>query len=169
MIDETAEALSRRALERIAVAFAGRSRPTIMTDSMQLSDIEYEEVMSFEDMRWQDVSFDHVERCSDAVFWFAPEAFRYYLPGILTASLKEDRCDANAYDSVIGMLDRSPEPAYWDDFFAPRWTGLSRAELDAVAAWVRWLATVQPDAFHANTYERALATLRLLGESRGDL
>jgi len=31
---------------------------------------------------------------------------------------------------------------------------------------VRWFAAVEPDAFHANTYERALATLALLKERR---
>ena len=29
-------------------------------------------------------------------------------------------------------------------------------------AWVRWFAAVQPNAFHDNAFERALATLALL-------
>lgn len=164
MTDEGLRALATLALERIESAFAGRRKPTVMSDSLQLSDLESEEVMSFADLRWPEVTFDQVDRNSDAVFWFAPEAFCYYLPGFLTASLSADRCDANAYDALIGMLDRTPEPEHWDDFFAPRWTRLSGAELEAVAAWVRWLAAVEPDAFHANTYERALETLRLLAE-----
>jgi hypothetical protein len=162
MRDESRETLRESALERIGTAFAGRRPPADLSDSKQLSDFEYEEVMSFEGMRWQDVGFAQVQRCSDAVFWFAPQAFCCYLPGILAASLREDRVDANAYDSLIGMLDRSPEPDYWDDFFAPRWTLLSAPELDAVVAWVRWLEAVEPDAFHANSYERAHETLRLL-------
>jgi hypothetical protein len=162
MPNESRETLRARALQLVGSAFAGRGAPAVMTDSMQLSDIEYEEVMSFEGMRWEDVTFDHVQRDSDAVFWFAPEAFCYYLPGILMASLREDRLDANAYDSIVGMLDRSPEPAYWDDFFAPRWTLLSAPEADAVAAWLAWLEAVEPDAFHDNTHDRARETLRLL-------
>jgi hypothetical protein len=71
------------------------------------------------------VIFDQVWDNSDAVFWFAPEAICYYLPGLPPASLREDRLDANACDALIGMLDRSPEPACWGDFFAPRWTLLS--------------------------------------------
>ena len=35
-------------------------------------------------------------------------------------------------------------------------------EIDAVTAWVRWLASVQPDAVHANRYQRVLDTLTLL-------
>jgi hypothetical protein len=164
MTKEGAGHLSSRALELISAAFAGREAPSVMTDSKQLSDLEYEEVMFFEGLDWHDVTFQNVEEYSDAVFWFAPEAFCYYLPGFLAAALEENRWDANAYDALIGMLDRSPEPAYWDDFFAPRWTLLSAGEIEAVAAWVRWLEAVQPDAFHPNTYERAQGTLRLLKE-----
>lgn len=68
----------------------------------------------------------------------------------------------NAYDSLIGCLDRSPEPDYWDDFFLPRWPPLSAEEIDAVAAWVRWLAIVQPNQVYGNVYERAHDTLNLL-------
>jgi len=167
MANQAREMLRTRALELIDSAFAGRGAPAVMTDSMQLSDVEYEEVMSFDRMGWEDVTFDQVQRDSDAVFWFAPEAFCYYLPGLLAASLRESRLDANACDSLIGMLDRSPEPAYWDDFFEPRWTLLSAPELDAVAAWLAWFEASEPDSFHDNTYDRARETLRLLKQRRG--
>lgn len=133
-----------------------------MTTSRQLSDIEYEEVMSFQGMTWQDIVFDQVDRNADAVFWFSPEAFCYYLPGFLAAGLRESRWDSNAYDALIGMLDRSSEPEYWDDFFVPRWPLLSIQEIDAVRSWACWLAAVLPDAFHTNTFERVDDTLTLL-------
>jgi hypothetical protein len=88
--------------------------------------------------------------------------FGYYLPGILSAGLRDNRTDFNAYDSLIGMLDRSPEPAHWDDFFLPRWTRLTAREIEAVAAWVRWLQAMEPDAYRFNTYERVHETLGLL-------
>lgn len=157
---------SARALAQIGAAFADRSPPSVMTTSKQLSDVEYEEVMSFDGMSWQDVTFEQVRRYPDAVFWFAPEAFCYYLPGLMAAGLRENRTDSNAYDSLIGMLDRSPEPAYWDDFFLPRWTELTAAELDAVAAWVEWLESVEPHPVYENTYDRCRETLRLLKERR---
>jgi hypothetical protein len=166
MANAARQALRARALERVAVAFAEREPPAVMSDSLQLSEVEYQEVMAFQGLRWQDVGFELVERCSDAVFWFAPEAFCYYLPGLLTASLAADSLDANACDALVGMLDRSPEPAYWDDFFAPRWTLLSAPELDAVDAWLAWFEAVEPDAFHPNSYERSRETLRLLKQRR---
>lgn len=112
MIKERAKALAATALDIIAEAFVHRAPPEILTDSKQLSDFEYYEVMSFNGMRWQDVTFSQIEQNLDAVFWFAPEAFCYYLPGILSAGLRENRCDTNAYDSLIGCLDRSPEPDF---------------------------------------------------------
>jgi len=153
-------------LDQIARAFADRTPPTLLTDSKQLSDVEYDEVMSFESMRWQDVTFDQIERNSDAVFWFSPEAFCYFLPGLMLAGLKENRVDANCYDALIGMLDRSAEPDSWDDFFQPRWPLLTVAQVDAVTAWAKWLQSVQPDAFHSNTFERVGNTLALLAERR---
>ena len=146
--------------------------PSVLTDSLQLSDSEYSEVMSFEGLSWQDVTFEQVGRSPGAVFWFSPEAFSYYLPGFLAAGLREARCDSNAYDSIIGMLDRSPEPDYWDDFFVPRWYRLSVDEIDGVAAWLTWLEVARPEEAFSNTYRRArdtLTLLRMLAEDQGRL
>jgi hypothetical protein len=168
-MDDDPGVKAEAALAQIAAAFAGRAPPAVLTDSMQLTDAEYEEVMAFDGLHWQDVTFEQVQRCPDAVFWFSPEAFCYYLPGILAAGLRESSCDSNAYDSIIGMLDRSPEPEFWDDFFAPRWPLLATHEIDAVAAWLEWLKIVQPDELFPNTYDRAeetLILLRLLAEER---
>jgi len=167
MDDGSPERLRARALALVGVAFADRPAPASLTDSMQLSDAECQQVMSFDAMTWQDVGFQQVQRCSDAVFWLSPEAFCYFLPGLLTASLREGSLAANAYEALIGMLDRSPEPAFWDDFFAPRWTLLSPLEVEAVAAWVDWFEALEPAAFYQGTFDRARGTLRLLRERIG--
>jgi hypothetical protein len=158
----TPDDIAAAALARIEAAFNGRAAPEEMSDSMQLSDAEYDEVMAFAGMRWQDLGFDLVERNADAIFWFSPAAFAFYLPGFLAAGICEGRTDSNAYDAIVGMLDRSPEPDWWDDFFCPRWALLTTDELEAVAAWVDWLRREQADAFHPNSYDRARATLALL-------
>ena len=113
-------------------------------------------------MNWQDIEIAHVDQAPDAVFWFSPEAFCYYLPGFLDAGLRENNVDSNAFDSIIGCLDRSPEPDYWDDFFSPRFTQFSAPELDAISAWAGWMEMVQPDAFHESTHQRVRDTLELL-------
>lgn len=162
MTKDSEDAQAAAALDLINAAFGDRAPPTEMTDSKQLSDLEYAEVMSFEGLRWQEVTFDLVERNSDAVFWLAPEAFCFYLPGILAAGLRESRWESNAYDALILSLDRSPDPDAWDDFFLPRWPILTVEEIDAVAAWACWLAIVQPETTYENTYERVQDTLTLL-------
>ncbi len=120
--------------------------------------------MAFEGFSWQAVGFELIAQRADAVFCFTPEAFCYYLPGLMAAGLREGRTDSNAYDAMIGCLDRSPEPAYWDEFLAPRWTLLSAAEVDAVGAWSRWLKTLEPEAFQPNTYERIRAMLAVCSQ-----
>jgi len=162
MTNDSREAQAAIALDLINDAFANRTPPLEMTDSNQLSDSEYAEAMSFEGLHWQDVTFNLVEQNPDVVFWFAPEAFCYYLPGILAAGLKENRWESNAYDSLIMFLDRSPDPDSWDDFFLPRWPLLTVEEIDAVAAWARWLFIVQPAATFENSQERVQDTLTLL-------
>lgn len=151
-----------KARNLIEAAFTDRAPPGLLTDSKQLSDLEHDEVMLFDQMRWQDVEIAHVDQAPDAVFWFSPEAFCYYLPGFLVAGLRENNVDSNAFDSIIGCLDRSPEPDYWDDFFRPRFAQFRTSELDAISAWVCWMEMAQPDTFHESTYQRVRDTLELL-------
>ncbi len=84
----------------------------------------------------------------------------------MAAGLRESRWDTNAYDSLVGMLDRGADRNLWDGFFLPRWPPLTAAQVDAVAAWARWLEAVEPAAFHGNTDERVRTTLDLLKRQR---
>jgi hypothetical protein len=59
------------ALGLIESAFAGRSAPSLMTDSLQLSDSEYAEVMSFQGLRWRGVTCAQIQQYSDSVSWFS--------------------------------------------------------------------------------------------------
>ena len=163
-----ARTLRAAALHALGAAFASRAPPALMTDSLQLSDAEHDEVMSFEGVHWRDVTFDAIVDNADAIFWFSPEAFCFYLPGFLAAGLEAGRTDSNAYDALIGMLDRSPVPEYWDDFFAPRWTLLTAEEIEAVAAWATWLHAIEPSAFRDNAFERVQETLSLLAARAKD-
>ncbi|MBT8145756.1 MAG: hypothetical protein KJN90_02830 [Gammaproteobacteria bacterium] len=165
MMLNSSEAISKTAetaLKLIRSAFANRETPTEITDSNQLSDSEYQEVISFEGLQWQDVSVALVEQAPDSVFWFSPEAFCYYLPGVLSAGISTGRSDLLYSDALIGCLDRSPELDYWDDFFYPRFTLLSAEEINAVSAWARWMALVEPEAYLEFTYQRVQGTLDLL-------
>lgn len=149
-------------LDIIQEAFAGRAMPETVVSSTQLSDSEHAEAMALAGKPWQALTCDLLEANADVVFWLSPEAFCYYLPGMLSAGIRENRPDLKINDSLIGMLDRSPEPAYWDDFFLARWPRLDARECAAVQEWVRWLARSSPPPVFENTYARAQETLELL-------
>ena len=112
----------KRSLVAPKAAFFNRSTPLEITNSKQLTDIEYEEVMSFEGMHWQDVTFSQIEQNSDAVFWFSPDVFCYYLPGILEAGLTESRWDEPAklddYWIVQTKIFAKLRSIFLGDFFA---------------------------------------------------
>ncbi len=149
-------------MELIREAFATRVMPDVLFSSVQLTEDEIEEVLSFQGKHWSTVTCDQLEAYSYAIYWFSPEAFCYYLPGILSAGIKEKKSDLLVYDSIIRKLDRSPEPAYWDDFFLTRWPLLSAKECEAVQEWVLWLAPLESPACYENTFSRAFETLDLL-------
>lgn len=103
------------ALDQITRGFAYRTPPTLLTDSKQLSDVEYDEMTWFEGMGWQVVKFDQIERNCDTVFWFSPEAVCYFLPGccrqasrntgwtpILT--MRSSACSTGARNQTLGTF-----------------------------------------------------------------
>lgn len=149
-------------LELIRKAFANRQMPGLLISSEQLSENERKEVLFFQGKHWSDVTCDQLEASHDVVFWFSSEAFCYYLPGILSAGIKEKKPDLLVYYSIIEMLDRSPNPRYWDSFFLERWPRLTAKECEVVQEWVLWLASINDSTYHDKTYSRALETLDFL-------
>ena len=53
MIRKESESQAAVALDLITNAFYNRPPPSVLTDSMQLTDCEYAEVMSFQGLSWQ--------------------------------------------------------------------------------------------------------------------
>ena len=154
-------------LKALSAAFGERCRPEVLVGSDQLSKDELAEVMAFSGRHWSEVTCDLLEENRDALFWFSPEAFCFYLPGVLSCGIAEDRPDLLAYDAILGMLDRSPEPAYWDDFFLARWPLLSAEECEACQSWLRWLDSAGAELRREGSVFRALETLDLLKTLEG--
>lgn len=149
-------------LKLISSSFEHRPIPSELTLSKQLTDDEYSEINSFQNKYWSEITCEQLDYFYDIIFWLSPEAFCFYLPGILSAGIKEDRTDLLIYSSILGMLDRSPNPAYWDNFFLERWPLLTESECKAVQDWVLWLASNEETVFYKNTLDRVLETLELL-------
>lgn len=146
----------------IRQAFGHRARPTSLSGSSQLSQMELMDLVTFSGFEWDNVDADMWEKHFDMISLLSPEAFCYYLPGICTASLLEKRPDLIVVSAVIGMLDRTPTPEWWDDFFLERWPQLTAPECEAVQQWVWWLTTLPGTSHSEESLMRALHTLELL-------
>lgn len=125
---------------KIRSVFSKRNKPGVYTAG-QLSGHEIGEVLSFAGKSWEDITCDHFEKNFEVFYWFSPEAFCYYLPGVFYVSVTHDNPDLLVIDSIIGMLDRNPDPSHWNDFFRERWLMLTDEEIDVAAEWVLWLSS----------------------------
>jgi len=149
-------------LRLIEEAFSHRRMPTLFLVSEQLAAHESHDVMSFWGAPWSSVTGSQLEKHFDAIFWFSPEAFCYYLPGIFSAGIKENKPWLIVNHSLINMLDRSPDPGSWDDFFVARWPKLTASECEATQAWILWLSSCEDSSYGEIALARAFDTLELL-------
>jgi len=115
-------------------------KPDSITSSEQLSHDERSEVMAFSELSWRDIDCKLLEKHFEVINWFSPAAFRYFLPGICYAGIRENKPELLIYDSIIDMLDRSQNIDYWDDFFLQRWTLFNSTQCDVLQEWVCWFS-----------------------------
>ncbi|MCP4474735.1 MAG: hypothetical protein GY821_09265 [Gammaproteobacteria bacterium] len=147
---------------KIKEAFNDRKIPENCLSTEKLSDDEESEAFEFLKSGLDDITCDMLESCHDVIYWLSPRAFCYFLPGIITASIRENRPELIVVDSIVQMLDRSPEPAYWDDFFRERWLLLSETECEAIQSWLSWLSGFENLFFDPNSLSRAINTLNFV-------
>lgn len=149
-------------LQLIEEAFRHRRMPASFLISEQLAAHELDDVMSFWGKPWSCVTGAQLEKYFEAIFWFTAEAFCYYLPGILSAGIRENEPGLIVNHSLVNMLDRSPEPGSWDDFFVARWSQLTARECEATQAWTLWLSSCGDSSYSEIALARAFDTLELL-------
>jgi hypothetical protein len=149
-------------LNKFQLAFRDRTRPGILTMSDQLDAAEYADVMALSGKHWSEIDCTFLEKHFEVINWLSPKAFCYYLPGICCAGVKQNRPDLPIYSSIIGMLDRSPDPQNWDTFFVERWPLLNKVECEAMQEWVLWLSSEGGQYFYDNTVSRAFDTLEFV-------
>ncbi len=133
---------------------------------MELTSDEKASVDEICRLNWQDVTVSVWEAHSDAISLLSPEAFCYYLPGLLDASVRERQPHMIAAMTVLFMLDRTPTEELWDTHFSKRWTLLTIDELAAVEMWVEWLSSIENLAVDELGLTRALVNLELLKEKK---
>ena len=149
-------------IDTIESAFKNRKAPTILTNSKQLDDAEFQELMAFSHKEWDEINCSLLEENFEVINWFSPQAFCFFLPAICLAAIKEKMPDLLISDSIIQMLDRSPTPSYWDTFFVERWALLTPEECEAIQEWLLWLSSCEEVIYDELTISRAFDTLDFL-------
>ena len=126
-------------LGNIESAFGTRKKPDKLLSGTMSAD-EIGEVSYIAEKTWRELSSNIWEDNFEAIYWLSPNAFCYYLPGILYTSINEHNPDLLVINSIINMLNRSTDSSNWDEFFSNRWLLLKDAEIDVVSEWIVWLS-----------------------------
>jgi hypothetical protein len=101
-----------------------------------------------------------LQQPASALSAFVPEAFRYYLPSVLTLTIGGLK-GLIAAESLISILDRMPVPHYWDNFLTSRLLGLEPKEYEAIRQWLLSLSGTE-DGHLEDQLVRAYETVDLL-------
>lgn len=128
--------------QKVENAFGWRHRPEVITNlkSGGGQTLEMAEAAWIGEKSWQEVSRKDWDSHSDAVFAFTPSAFQYFLPSIILRTLENLEEWFAPADTIVGVLDRSPTPAYWDEFLLERFGGLRIEEYEILQEWLVLLA-----------------------------
>jgi hypothetical protein len=123
-------------IQQIEVAFESRARPREVTPRWHPDTSEYEEALRFKGQDWKALGATFLRKNSDALYALTPDAFCYYLPAFLIAGVGVGQDAIFLAGGIVGMLDRSPNPEFWDDFFLTRWCALKKPECLAIQEWL---------------------------------
>src|SRR5438874_12790142 len=91
-------------LRLIEEAFSHRSMPKVFLVSEQLAAHERDDVMAYWGKPWSTLTTLQLEKHFEAISWFSPQAFCYYLPGILSAGIRENKPWLIVNHSLVDVL-----------------------------------------------------------------
>lgn len=126
-------------IEKIEAAFAHRQVPTkvVEMEGRFQIDSDVEDALWFAGRDWRSITRDDWERHHCAVIFLSDEAFAYYLPSLLTLTVRNpEHIPGLAVDSLIDLLDRTPDISQWDLAFTSRFLRFSREEYTVLKEWL---------------------------------
>ncbi len=133
--------------EKIERAFAARLKPAqvrLGDECLQL-DSDTDEAIWFSGRDWHGLTRKDWEEHSAAIFFFDSDSFAYYLPSLLLLATGNPPESLSAVESLIGLLDRTPDPeALKDWYLAERFLGLRREELEVLKEWLLEICEYAP-------------------------
>lgn len=143
-------------------AFQWRKRPAQFAELVKLSEDELSELSAITCLEWTEVTAEIWEKNFDVISILSPEAYCYYLPGVMKASVEDGYSNLVVVSNVIAELDRSPTPEWWDDFFLSHWPKFTVPEYKAIQEWIFWLSSLENSPYTDDSLDRALETINLL-------
>jgi hypothetical protein len=158
--------------DKIESVFSSRLKPaqvSLPDELLKHVDSDVEDALWFSGRDWHELTWLDWQHHSSAIFFFDADAFAYYLPSVLILSAQQPNEWMNAAHSLVGQLDRSPDPSGWTEDFASRFLGLNRAELNLLKEWLLYIC--EYDSYRGygpagsgpgETFGRAFDTLDLL-------
>jgi hypothetical protein len=130
------QAAAMTLLDRIERAFGHRVKPLTVVEPNRMILCDEEDALWFEGRDWRDISREDWESLFGAFAAFQADAFRYYLPSILSISARNpDDCMIVA-EFLLQILDRSPTVDWWDSFLTTRLLGLEDQEYETIKDWI---------------------------------
>jgi len=149
-------------IEKIHHTFAEQTRPKLMLIPEQMAAHEVDDVAQMLNRSWREINGHDLEKHFEFINWLMPEAFCYFIPAILAVSVAENSPDLIVVHSLINLLDRSDDPANWDNFFIKRFRLLNRAECVVIQEWIVWLSSCENISISQHALGRALDVLEVL-------
>lgn len=137
-------------IRKIEQAFAHRKTPPVVVEMegrLQI-DSDVEDGLWFQGRDWREISTEDWEKHHWGFSYLSPAAFAYFLPSILTLTMRnpQDAPDL-AVSSFVWELDSSPGI----ENLSPRsyrYYELTDDEFDAVKEWLLWACENKPHVFH---------------------
>lgn len=147
---------------KIKEAFSPRKKPSIFLDSSKVISIDDDakDALWFCNKNIESISLNDWNIHHGAFYAFNPEAFIYFLPSVLILSLDEDGDNLIPACSFLDILDRTPNPEYWDDFFIDRLCKLTKEEYSVIKEWL--IEKSQKSLWNEESLGRAFDTVSLL-------
>ncbi len=145
--------------EQIRAAFNGLSKPD-RTNIARGGDEAEKLIHELADKHWDNLTVEYCESRPDALGFLTPEAFRFYLPAFLLASLRETNGKISGDCFTLYHLEppsRSKTEAY--DWFSRRFELFSRNQLDVLIEYLESMRSSEGYQFDID-YVRAIAMLR---------
>lgn len=149
-------------INKLHEAFGHRAKPVNLIRSKELSEDEIAGIHAVGKFKWDELPLEVLEKNFDAITLMSPEAFVYYLPGVILASIREGVSNSISAVALISMLDRTPSRELWDSYFHARWSLLRVSELNVVSEWILWIDNRGDFSLEELSLIRALENLDLL-------